>query len=171
MSLYCIDSQIIIWGIKKVSATGQEDMIPRAEHLFELLERDGHKLMLPAPVLTEILLPVPLELHNNFLELIQRKFRIGDVDAIASVKAAQIWNARSSDAELKAYRKNHHIAKDKMKFDFQIAAIAITKGCDAIYSHDPHIHKFVGDIIPVMKLPNLPPPPAPVIDLFSGLGE
>jgi hypothetical protein len=167
MSLYCVDSQIVVWGIKQVSSLGQEDMIPRAKLLFEKFETEKHKLILPAPVLTEILVPVPIEKHSEFLDLIQSKFRIADVDAAVSVRAAQIWSERSTDEELKKYRTDNNIAKDKMKFDFQIAAIAITKGCDAIYSHDPHIHRFVGDLIPVLQVPELPRPTA---NLFTGTG-
>lgn len=40
-----------------------------------------------------------------------------------------------------------------MKFDFQIAAVAITRGCDCIYSEDPHIRRFVGNIIDVRDVP------------------
>jgi len=30
MAVVCLDSQILVWGIKQQATAGQEDMIPRA---------------------------------------------------------------------------------------------------------------------------------------------
>ena len=42
-----------------------------------------------------------------------------------------------------------------MKYDFQIASIAITRKVECIYSHDPHLKTFVGDLISVRQMPAL----------------
>ena len=155
MGIVCIDTHIVIWGIKKQATKGQENMISRAESFLNWLDENKKKIIIPVPVISELLVPVPNEAHEKFLQTIHSKFRVVPFDEVAAVRMAQIFNSKTDEPELKAYRDENQIPREKMKIDFQIASIAIVRGAECIYSHDPHLMKFVGDIIPVKEMPNI----------------
>lgn len=155
MALVCLDSQIIIWGIKEVATEGQEMMIPRAKAFLKWLDDNDKKVIIPAPIITEILMPVPKENYEKLLRILHNKFRVVPFDEIAAIKCAEIWQNKSNDEHLKAYRKTHQIGKHHMKFDFQIVSIAVTRQAECIYSHDPHLRRFAGDMVSVREMPML----------------
>lgn len=155
MKPICLDSHVYIWAIKEAASKGQEAMIQRAKNFLEHIEEQKIPVILPTPIVAELLSPVPPEQHEDFMKLINSKFRVVPFDTPASIKMAEIWHRKKSLEALENYRKEHRIARETMKLDFQIAAIAIVRGCDCIYSHDPHIGKFVGDDISVREIPNI----------------
>jgi len=156
MSIVSVDTNILIWGIKKSATQGQEHMIQRAIDFFNWLDEKKHKVIIPVPIITELLAPVDTDKHEAFLNVLHSKFRVVPVDEIAAVKCAEIWQAKKDSEELKAYRTANKIARETMKYDFQIAAVAIVRGADCLYSHDAHMQKFVGDIITVKEMPIIP---------------
>jgi len=67
MAVVCLDSQILVWGIKQQATAGQEDMIPRAKAFLKWLDDNDKKVIIPAPIITEILMPVPIEDYDKLL--------------------------------------------------------------------------------------------------------
>jgi predicted nucleic acid-binding protein len=155
MSIVCLDTHIVIWGIKKQAAKGQENMIVKAESFLAWLDESKKKVIIPVPVISELLVPVPNDAHEKFLQTIHSKFRVVPFDEIAAVKMAQIFSAKADEPGIKAYRAEHQIPREKMKIDFQIASIAIVRQAECIYSHDPRLKKFVGDLIQIKEMPNI----------------
>jgi len=153
--IVCIDTHVIVWGIKEQAQAGQENMIPIAKAFLEWLDENKKKVIIPVPIITELLVPVPNGEHEAFLQVIHEKFRVVPVDEVAAIKCAEIWNSKKDDEELRKYREQHEIPREKMKFDFQIAATAIVRKAECIYSNDPHLRKFAGDVIMVKEIPNL----------------
>lgn len=156
MSIVSIDTNILIWGIKNVASKGQEHMIPRAIDFFNWLDENKHIVIIPVPIISELLVPIGNDGFEDFLKVLHSKFRIIPFDEIAAVKCAEIWQAKKDNHELKRYREANSIARETMKFDFQIAAISIVKGAECLYSHDQHMQRFVGDIITVKEMPIIP---------------
>jgi hypothetical protein len=153
MSIVCIDTHIIIWGVKEQATPGQENMIPRAKAFIKWLEENRKIVAIPSPIITELLAPVHLEEQEGFLKIIHEKFRVYSYDEIAAVKCAQIWQLNKDKQELNEYREQHTLSREQMKYDYQIVAIAITKNAECIYSNDPHLSKFAGDLISVREMP------------------
>ena len=54
-SIVCLDTQIVIWGVKKQSTPDQSEMILRAEYLLEKFLSSGTKILVPSIVVAEIL--------------------------------------------------------------------------------------------------------------------
>lgn len=52
MAVVCLDSQILVWGIKEQSSEGQEDMIPRAKAFLKWLDENNKKVVIAAPIIT-----------------------------------------------------------------------------------------------------------------------
>lgn len=155
MSIVCLDTNILIWGIKKQATPGQENMILQAENFLKWLDQNKKKIIIPVPVISELLVPIPVEEHEPFLKTIHSKFRVIPFDEVAAVKQAQIINFKKDDAAINEYRRVNNIRRESMKIDFQIASIALVRGAECIYSHDPHLKRFVEDLIPVKEIPNL----------------
>ena len=156
MNIVAVDTNILIWGIKQTAQKGQEDMIPRAIDFFNWLDERKAKIIIPVPIITELLAPVDLGKHEEFLTILHSKFRVVPVDEIAAVKCAEIWQKKKDDTDLKRYREENGIVRETMKYDFQIAAVAIVRGAQCLYSHDPHMQRFVGDLISIREIPYIP---------------
>lgn len=156
MSIVSVDTNILIWGIKNTASKGQEHMINRAHDFFKWLDENKIKVIIPVPIITELLAPIGTDKHEDFLKTLHSKFRVVPVDEIAAVKCAEIWQAKKDNEELRRYREENKIARETMKFDFQIAAVAIVRGAECFYSHDPHMQRFVGDLITVKEMPIIP---------------
>lgn len=122
MKIVCIDSMLFVWGIRKESSQGQEAMIERAESFFEYLEKDKSTILLPTPILSEILRPVPIDSdkYNRILDIINEKFMVAPFDAIAAVKCAEITQKKIIDTDIKALLDQNFLNKRKIKFDAMI---------------------------------------------------
>ena len=154
-NLVCIESQIFIWGVLSQSRPNQKHMIPRAKALIKHLSDNGIRMLLPVPVITEVLTPVPPHEHASVLAFLDKRFQVAPFDNLASYKCAELINKSLTDEELKKYREEYSIPKQKIKFDCMIAAIAITRKAHCIYSEDAGFKKFVGGEISVVQMPNL----------------
>lgn len=149
----CIDSHIFIWGIKKVAEASQQDMIARAQAFFEHLDEEGHQIIIPAPVLMEVLSPEPLDVQEKMMTVITRSFIVAPFDAFAAQKAAELMQRRSP--EIKEYRQLNQVRRDKMKFDFAIVATALANEASCIFSYDDHVVKAADGLIPVREIPEM----------------
>jgi predicted nucleic acid-binding protein len=150
----CIDSNTFIWGIKRQASKGQEDMIPRAEHLFEWLDNNGHQILIPAVVIAEVLAPEPLEKYPVLIEKIKKSCIVADFDIKAASRYGNLFMNKIE--ELKKTAKDNKIDLQKMKVDHLIVATALANGASCIYSHDNGIKIFGQRHIDVRDLPLLP---------------
>ncbi len=54
--MVCLDTHVIIWGIKEEASPGQENMVQRAKSYIRHQVNQGVNLMIPAPVVAEALI-------------------------------------------------------------------------------------------------------------------
>lgn len=167
--IYCIDSNIFIWGIKRAPSQGQESMIARAEYLFQWMDENKHQVMIPTIVLAEVLAPEPLEKYPVLMEKISKNFMVVDFDARAASRYGQLFMNRLD--EVKKVAKENEIEKQKMKIDHLIISCALVHGASCIYSNDIGLKAFGNNFIEVRDLPFPPPPPARQSNLFTPLEE
>lgn len=154
MELVCLDTHILIWGIKEEAEPGQEDMIPKAKSFLKWLEDNKAKVFVPAVVVAELLMRVPPEEHGRMLDFFRRNFITPPFDTVAASCFAKIWQKKASNDIIKKLKKDLSITREKMKIDFQIVAIAVTRRASCIYSYDPGMLKFAEGFIPVEKIPD-----------------
>ena len=147
-----IDSNIVIWGIKKQCTPGQENMIISAERFFDNAQENKIDILIPTPVVAEILSPEPKEKHADILKTINRYYIVVDFDIGVAQKTAELLMNRS--LEITSYLEENKVIRDKMKFDHAILASALIYGANCIYSHDKDIKIIAQDAIPVLKLSN-----------------
>ena len=152
----CIDANTFVWGVKNQCDPGQEDFRDRTMHLFDWIDTNGHKLMIPTIVIAEGLAREPLEKHPVFLEKVYKKAIVPDFDIFCASQFAYLFMNRID--ELKKQSKDQNIDWQKMKVDHLIIATAIAHKADCIYSNDSGIKSFGHKFIDVRELPPLPPP-------------
>jgi len=133
----------------------------RIEHLIDTLSNEKQTIIIPTPVLSEIMVyagaagPKWLQYFNS-----TAVFRIAPFDQRAAIEAALSIRDSLDRGGIRIDASDSAISRGKVKFDRQIVAIAKTEGAEAIYSDDDHIFtigKAAG--LRVYRTAELDPPP------------
>ncbi len=130
----------------------------RVRNLIDTLDKDRRKVIVPTPVLSELLVragkagPEYLNVLNG-----SARFKIADFDQRAAIEvAATTWKAIEGGDK----RGGSSSPWAKLKFDRQIVAIAKIAGAKTIYSDDNDVRRLARtegiDVIGIRDLP-LPP--------------
>jgi len=162
--IYCVDSQILIWGIKKQFTEGQENKIERAESFFRKVDEEGHQILIPTVVLAEILAPEPKGKYSMYMDVINESFMIGEFNTMCAIRYAEILHNRFED--LKQFAHNNGIRREKMKADFMVLATALAYNAHTLYTNDKGLLSIASGYIQACEIPKLP---ATQMDLFKEL--
>jgi predicted nucleic acid-binding protein len=150
MSLICLDTHILIWGIKGESNPEQTQMVRSAKKfLYDLQQQKEVQVMIPAVVVGELLMPIPIEQHAHFIKLLGKSFQIPPFDVAAARIFAEIWQSKKSIRQ----ELNGEMGREHMKVDCQIVAIAKVNKAECIYSYDHGLTKFSDGYVPIKQLP------------------
>ncbi|PZQ48766.1 MAG: hypothetical protein DI556_13185 [Rhodovulum sulfidophilum] len=123
-----------------VTKTPLPRAIERVEHLIHQLAEEKQTIIIPTPVLTEIMVYAAtagvrwLQYFNG-----TAVFRIAPFDQRAAIEAAISIKDSLDRGGLRIDATDSGVSRGKVKFDRQIVAIAKVEGADAIYSDDDHI--------------------------------
>ena len=153
---YLIDTMIVSWGIRSTANPEQAHFIGWTERFIKECAKEGTKLYLPAPVIAESLIPVPLAQHPRVLSALSQ-FRILPFDLLAAKEFARLWSRKAGTISEENLRTGVAPNKQIYKFDCQIVAIAVSRKMDRIYSHDRHVRNFASGEIDVHEVPEPPP--------------
>jgi len=132
----------------------------RLLHLVSELSKQRRKVVIPTPVLGEMLL-LTQGAGQKYLEKINRSraFIIAPFDQMAAIELA-VMTAMSKN-QAKRLKAGSVTTAAKLKFDRQIVAIAKVQGATTIYSNDKELGKFAkAQGIEVIKLEELDLPAA-----------
>lgn len=126
-------------------ATGEavEKAAARIEYLIETLTADTEKIVIPTPVLSEVLVHAGSAMQP-YLEILngQSVFRIAPFDQKAAIEAALATSDAIKRGGHRVDAANPDATKTKIKFDRQIVAIAKSEGAHTIYSDDVDVHRY-----------------------------
>ncbi len=134
------------------------DARQRIEFLIKTLEDQRETVVIPTPVLSEVLVHAGIA-GPCYLRVLDstRCFRIEPFDRRAAIELAEMTSDAIRDGDLRA---GIDTTRAKLKFDRQIIAITHALGESTIYSDDTGVAKLgrtLGlKVVPVHKLP-LPP--------------
>lgn len=143
-------------------ASGQPVSKPkeRVEHLVAELEKQGTRIAVPTPVLSEVLVRADANTTQAIIETLNKLtiFAIEPFDQRAAIEVALMLRG-----EMERGKKALKVEADtwaKLKFDRQIVAIAKVIGATAIYSDDGDVAAVAArSRIPVVSISDLPLPP------------
>jgi predicted nucleic acid-binding protein len=143
--------------------TGMKEKI---EHLIATLDKAREKILIPTPVLSEILSLCGDRANEVLAELTTHYgFEIAAFDEMAAVEAA-IATAKAKQSGNK--KGGEDIPWHQVKFDRQIIAIAKVRGVSVVYSDDEHVRKLAEqEGMKVIRAWELPDPPPEQTDMFS----
>lgn len=156
MTLVCLDTHLLIWGIKEEATEGQEEMVHKTRLFFKWLGDHDINVMIPSVVLGEFLMLVPPELHEKVSSIFHKNFIVVPYDASSASCFAKIWQAKNSDGTIERLKNETSATREKLKADCQIVATAITHGASCIYSYDGDLAKFAEGYIEVKQIPDIP---------------
>ena len=151
--IFCVDSNIIVWGIKKQATAGQEEMIPRAELIFSRADEYEDFILIPSMVVAEILAPEPPGVRARYLEVLKRSFIIAPFDERAALKYAEMLHNRF--AEVRNLAASTGTSRQRMKVDHMIIATAIVNNANCIYTTDNGLKAFASGHIDIRDLPTI----------------
>ena len=151
MSVVCIDTQIIIWGLREYAEPSQTENIDRAKHLLRKLHDRGDKILVPSIVVAEVMAGV-LDKDKNYYEKISKmiqKFRCPPFDNKAAMVYANIHHEKWNQVK----NNKGNATRSELKADMMILAIAISNKCKTIYTEDIPLAKLSNGYITVSGLP------------------
>lgn len=137
------------------AGTRSGDARERIDYLIDTLDKQSAEIMIPTPVLAELLIRATPTL-TEILALLQttRGFRFLPFDYKAAVECGALLRGRRTGG------KRNNASWSKVKFDHQIVAIARAEGADVIYSDDGDIKTLGAAVaIEVKGIWDLPPKP------------
>lgn len=129
-----------------------EDCARRVQYLIERVSRASGRLVIPTPVLAEVLVKAGPAGQEWLAQLSNRRaVRVAPFDEMAAVECAAMANERAL--------RNRSVPRGQAKFDEQIVAIAIVENCDEIVADDDYIARIAPESMKVTRLADLPLPP------------
>jgi predicted nucleic acid-binding protein len=132
----------------------------RIDYLVKRLEKERTKIIVPTPALSEVLVRAGAEASEKIIEHLQKfaVFRIEPFDTKAAIEVAAMNRELLNSRQRKRGIGNATWAK--IKFDWQIVAIAKVCAATMIYSDDGDIKAISARAgIKVQALADLPLPP------------
>ncbi|MFW5833692.1 MAG: hypothetical protein ACOCYE_06305 [Pseudomonadota bacterium] len=138
----------------------------RLDYLVADFKRNRGKVIIPTPVLSEVLVWAD-DAGPEYLEILTKSahFEVVPFDIRAAVEVAHLTRQAIDKGEANV----PNVSRAKVKFDRQIIAIANVVGATTIYSDDEHIVKLAKPLgIAVIGIAQLPLPP---LDLQGSLFE
>lgn len=111
----------------------------RVEHLVSQLEETGVKIMIPTPVLSEVLVRAGAAASLALMEEFNRQsvFRIEPFDTRAAIELAAM--SRAALDRPRRQREATDVTYAKLKFDRQIVAMAKVAQVTTIYTDDENL--------------------------------
>lgn len=108
----------------------------RVDYLIRKLHKTRTKVVIPSPVLSELLVHAGTAVNDYVQKLQQTPFSVAPFDTRAAIECAQAVRKYGIKG------KGQNNPRAKIKFDRQIVAIAQVVGADTIYSDDTDIYSY-----------------------------
>jgi predicted nucleic acid-binding protein len=121
----CLDTQILVWGIRETSTPGQEGNIAYAKRLLDTLRGEGNEIIVPAIVIAEILTALPVEVHAMTMNLFDQAFECAPFDVGCAGRFAEVWQAKKDASIVESLIGDECATKQELKADCLIVATAI----------------------------------------------
>jgi len=132
----------------------------RIEALVDKLSKAQVRILIPTPALCEFL-TLAGRAGSSYLDIIDStsRFQVVPFDQASAVEAARLLDSGKRSGDKRRGRKQ--ATWQKVKFDHQIVAIAVTQQASEIYSNDEDIASFGAQsgvtVFSVAELASAPP--------------
>lgn len=147
----CLDTHVLIWGIKKQASTSQQNMIERTANFLNWLQNERQTIIVPSPVLAEFLMQIPPQDHEKVVRNIKSNFIVPSFDTAATSVFAQIWQKNKNNG-----LPSENGGRERVKTDSMIIAIAVVNKARILYSEDAGLQKAAKGFIETRGIPIVP---------------
>lgn len=167
-----LDSQILIWGLREQATAGQEQMIERAQRFLKHLDDSPDTVIIvPAPVVAEILVRVPQAQHPPIIERLNATMQVPPFDIMAASVYAGLYATYLASAGAAAAKPASGSAtpatpavsgsRDQLKADLMILAVAIVRNVSVFYTEDQEMirlarERLAGSLAGKLRLEEMP---------------
>lgn len=153
MKKVCVDTNMLIWYIKRQCTKGQEDYLDKADYLFNYLEKNDIQIVIPSVVVAELLGNVEDEdEREKYFDYISENFEIAQHDVVSARRFVGL-KVKLLKTNAEQYRKQNNIPKCQITNDQNICCVALSSGCDTIFSHNlKDFEKFANHEINILTL-------------------
>jgi predicted nucleic acid-binding protein len=165
-----IDTNILIWGVRRIATPGQEDRIAQSQMFLNWLDKRNDQLVLTADVVSEYLVGDDDDdsRRDSELEALTRNYIVFPYDTKAARIAAKLRGDREFMKQLKEETKKTRVC---IRCDIKIVATALAHGVEQLFSNDEGVRKVAKKAkLPARDIPTIiemnPPKPK---DLFENL--
>jgi hypothetical protein len=118
----------------------------RVDYLVRVLSKKKSQIIIPTPVLCEILIHADAAVNDYMEKLRQSPFLVQSFDSRAAIECAQYLRKYGLRG------KGPENPRSKIKFDWQIMAIAQVSNAEKVYSDDEDIFRYGQKMgIPVVR--------------------
>lgn len=155
MKLVCVDTHILIWGVRERAEDGQEPMIHRTKAFIEWCRSNKTTIMVPSIVVGELLTAIEPEHYAMVVNLLESGFDLPSYDAKAATLFARLWREKQESGLVATLQTEMQATRQELKADCMIVATAITRNAQVLYSHDGKLKKFANGNIEVREIPEL----------------
>ncbi|MGV3485363.1 MAG: type II toxin-antitoxin system VapC family toxin [Planctomycetaceae bacterium] len=149
--MIAIDTNILIWGVRKAPDPARPDYVERAAELIKDQHDMKQPILIPSVVLSEYLVGQEESRHAQVIAALGKSFYIAPYDTKAAMIAAKLFN-RKTYGDIKA---GHAVQGQCLKADYKVLATAIAHGATALYVDDGWFKKIVQSHIAIRDLPPL----------------
>lgn len=126
-----------------VTGASVEKAAERIEHLIANLSADKEQIVIPTPVLSEVLVHAGGAMQP-YLDILneQAVFRIAHFDEKAAIECALAMRDAINRGGHRIDAANPDVSKTKIKFDRQIVAVAKAEGAHTVYADNEDVHRY-----------------------------
>lgn len=154
MGLDCFDTMTLIKLVQALESPDHPDSGEFLAYLKEV-EEEKHIPVLPTPVIAEYLVGIPEDKWAAALDIFRERFRIYELNQQASIEAARLMHVKlHRDNKLGSGQERQCVRTDAF-----ILGIAITNGCDRLFSTDGWFRGVVEGRIKIEVAPQAEQPP------------
>jgi len=155
MNLVCLDSHYFKWAILERSRIGQEDMIPKAKQLLKDLDDSDATIIVPTPIITELLMEADLDQRELLLNTIAERFHIVELDVLAAKLAADVWNTKKRAGVIDQIIASGESMRTKIKVDTLILGVAMAAKVNSLYTEDKKFRTLAEGSITTRQMPDV----------------
>lgn len=162
-----VDTNFLVLMIDPNSTQNANSHVDRVRHFIAETSRTGDVIVIPAPVLAELVAARTSRIEE-IVETI-RQFRVMEIQAFDTVIALETGELIAAVQARIPEQQRLPGWKAAMKYDAMIAATAIVRGARALVTADYGFEKyFEGTPVSVIRIDHLPLPPRdPQEDMFE----
>lgn len=151
-----IDTMILVYAglapAKSATAKQFAQLSARAKLLILMLAQKRETIVVPTIVVSELLVPLPQDLHGRFIAEFQKRFICPPFDLHAAEIAAVLWSKHA-----KLPQDQQYTQRKLLKADVMIVASAKAAGATDFYSHEKACRTLASQVMQAHDLPKRDP--------------